>query len=93
MSEKANKNQEKLISLYKTVFSNGNGLIVLHDLYRRFGMFKTSFVANDPTGTAFNEGQRSVLLFINETMKTDLKKFNKVIEEQKSHYDSEFEIE
>jgi hypothetical protein len=93
MAKKSDNSQEKVISLYKTVFTTGSGVVVLHDMFRRFGMFKTSLVPGDPQGTAFNEGQRSVLLYINEIINTDMKKFNKVVEEQKEHYDSEFGID
>ena len=89
---KKSKPQEKLVTNYKALFTNPNGKIVLHDLMLRFGMFKTSFVAKDSYGTAFNEGQRSVLLFIYDMMNTDMKKFNQTVQEQKEFYNDEFEL-
>ena len=75
-----------LAALYKQVFNSPNGKLVFQDLCTRFGMFHSSYAAGDPHGTAFNEGQRSVMLYINESMNFDLKAFR----ENQENYISEF---
>jgi hypothetical protein len=92
MTDKVSKAQEKLVTNYKNLFNCPNGQIVLYDLETRFGMFKTSFVAKDAYGTAFNEGQRSVMLFILDMMNKNMKQFNEQVQEQKDFYSNEFEL-
>lgn len=52
---------------------------VLNDLIKKYGFFdKTTFVQGDPSATAFNEGQRSVVISILTKLHKDP---NKLIEE------------
>ena len=52
-------------SYYKNALSSPDGEKVIHDLIRRYGHFNsTTHVPNDPTSSAFNEGQRSVIVGI-----------------------------
>jgi hypothetical protein len=75
-----------IVALYKQVFNSPNGKLVFQDLCTRFGMFHSSYAAGDPHGTSFNEGQRSVMLYINESINFDLKAFRK----NQENYISEF---
>lgn len=52
-------------SYYKTVLTTPDGEKVINDLIRRYGHFNsTTFVQGDSHSTAFNEGQRSVIIGI-----------------------------
>tara|TARA_A100001201_G_C4051055_1_gene189658 strand:- start:147 stop:407 length:261 start_codon:yes stop_codon:yes gene_type:complete len=48
---------------YKAAFSTEDGFAVLEDLKRRFHVHGTTF-STDPHEIAYNEGQRTVILFI-----------------------------
>lgn len=48
---------------YKSLFTTEDGLAVLDDLKRRFHVNGTTF-STDPHEIAYNEGQRTVILFI-----------------------------
>lgn len=48
---------------YKALFTTEDGLAVLEDLKRRFHVNGTTF-SSDPHEIAYNEGQRTVILFI-----------------------------
>lgn len=48
--------------MYKNVFDTNDGRLVLADLMKRFKVFSNTYRANDTHGTAFCEGQRSVVL-------------------------------
>ena len=49
-------------SLYKEVFGTNSGKLVLADMMKRFGVFRNSYRHDDPHGTSYCEGQRSVVL-------------------------------
>lgn len=51
------------ILAYKRHFKLEDGELILNDLLSRFH-FKTSTMCKDPYDTAYNEGQRSVVLYI-----------------------------
>lgn len=53
---------------YMQVFKSNNGQIILNDLASRFFMYSSTLSA-DSNEMAFREGQRSVLLFLNNTLK------------------------
>lgn len=48
---------------YKEVFNSDQGKVVLQDLQRRYHIHGTVF-STEPTDTAYREGQRTVVLFI-----------------------------
>jgi len=61
-----------LRATYKSIFESEDGQIILEDLSRRFGVYRTSFVP-DSDETAFREGQRDVLLFLHSTLRDEPK--------------------
>ena len=61
-----------LRAAYKSIFESEDGQIILEDLSRRFGAYRTSFVPNSDE-TAFREGQRDVLLFLHSTLRDEKK--------------------
>ena len=61
-----------LRATYKSIFESEDGQIILEDLSRRFGVYRTSFVPNSDE-TAFREGQRDVLLFLHSTLRDEPK--------------------
>ena len=54
---------EDLRTLYKVVLNNEDGHKVLNDLAARFHVHGSTF-SNEPTETAYREGQRTVVLFL-----------------------------
>jgi len=62
---------DDLRNAYKHLFDTEDGKIVLEDLQKRFHIYGTVF-ATDPNETAYCEGQRTVVLFI-QKMLLDLK--------------------
>ena len=54
---------ETLHKQYLTAFDGAAGKAVLQDLYARAGLMRPSF-NSDPMRAAFNEGARSVALYI-----------------------------
>ena len=68
--EQQNQEQEQqekvkqLIQDYKVTFQSEPGQRVMQDLQNRCHLFTTTNVKGDAHESAFNEGQRSALLFI-----------------------------
>lgn len=56
---------EDLKASYKKVLNSNDGKIILEDLCRRFHVAAPVFSA-DPYETAFRDGQRCVVLFLNQ---------------------------
>lgn len=54
---------EDLRTLYKVVLNNEDGRKVINDLAARFHIHGSTF-SNEPTETAYREGQRTVVLFL-----------------------------
>lgn len=54
---------EDLRTLYKVVLNNEDGHKVINDLAARFHIHGSTF-SNEPTETAYREGQRTVVLFL-----------------------------
>ncbi len=61
-------NPKALKATYKSVLKSEDGQKVLEDLGLRFGLWKTSYTPNSDE-TAFREGQRDVVLFLNSIIK------------------------
>lgn len=59
------------ILAYKKTFADGYGKEVLLDLIKSVGFFGSSFVPGDPGQTAFNEGAKSLVIRILDTIETD----------------------
>jgi hypothetical protein len=58
---------KELRATYRQIFTGDDGKVVLEDLAKRFNIHSTSF-SKDPHETAFREGQRDVVLFIQSTI-------------------------
>ena len=64
-----NSNDLKQLELaYKQVFNSEEGKIVLEDLKKRCNFYTTSHIKGDSHESAFLEGTRSVILFINNML-------------------------
>lgn len=59
---------QKTIQLFKYTFGEGSGLSVLKHLRTRF-FDQPSYTRNDPYHTAYIEGQREVIRYINSVLK------------------------
>jgi hypothetical protein len=72
---------ERMARVYLDVFSTPSGQIVLADLRKSFAS-RRSFVEGDPYSTAFREGQRDVLLAIEDLLSRarDPEKFRMTVE-------------
>lgn len=55
--------------IYARTFGGGDGPLVLQDLSRRFGGSRSSAVFNSTGQTYYQEGQRSVVLYIHKKMR------------------------
>lgn len=72
--DKRTKGRIATISNYQTVFNSHVGGKVLWDIMKQGNILNVSHTAGDPYATAFEEGRRSLALFILEKLKTDTKK-------------------
>lgn len=68
------KQLSDLYAAYKVLFNTEDGTTVLNDLRKRFHMTTPTFVAGDSHESAFLEGQRSVVLTIENLLQTDKSK-------------------
>ena len=59
-----NKKIEQLIKDYQIIFGTDEGKRVLEDLKKRSHFYSTSHVKGDSHESAFYEGQRSLVVFI-----------------------------
>ena len=59
-----NKKLKELISNYKTWFNTAAGKMVLADLKKRSPFYNTTHVKGDSHESAFYEGQRSLVVFM-----------------------------
>lgn len=81
--ERLEKAHAKFID-YKRIFSSEQGKRVLADLIAQHFVMRPTYVRGDPQGTAFNEGQRDVVLRIMTIMGNDPTEFhNKMMESNK----------
>ena len=62
--DQQNKKLKELVSNYKTTFNTDTGKIVLEDLKKRSHFYSTSHVKGDSHESAYYEGQRSLVVFI-----------------------------
>jgi len=58
---------EQLKVLYKEVFTSDSGKKIMEDLGKRFSINNSTYVPNSDE-TVYKEGQRSVLVLINNMM-------------------------
>ncbi len=71
--------QMEQIQQYQAVFRSAAGKVVLRHLMTKHGVLKSTF-ATDPYQTAYNEGQRAVVLEIMKTLKIDIKELQSKID-------------
>mgnify|MGYP001160845225 FL=1 len=74
------KDVEELKAKYKRVFGTDDGKAIIKDLERRFFCEVTTF-SSDPHEIAYNEGQRTVVLFF-QHMLSDISEKEKLINQQ-----------
>lgn len=70
---------------YCAHFESAEGKAILRDLMRKYRVLETTHVPGDPHSTAYNEGQRSVILSILRYVNKDTTSLIKQIEETASH--------
>lgn len=75
------KKQISLLQAYQDVFSSREGHIILQDLMKNHHVKGSSFNP-DPYVTAFNEGERNVVLRILTKLNIDMKELQKRMEEK-----------
>lgn len=66
---------------YKDTFATEKGKKVLWDLMKQSGMLTRSFVEGDSHGTAYNEGARSLCLYILDKINIDIIKLEEQIKQ------------
>ena len=78
------KNLFSKAKAYRDVFKkeNGNVNIVIKDLAKECSAF-SSTMSNNPYDTAFNEGKRTVFLYILRNSNIDLFELQKLIEQER----------
>jgi polyhydroxyalkanoate synthesis regulator phasin len=59
-----NKKLQELIKDYKIIFNTDEGKRVLDDLKKRSNFYNTTHVQGDSHESAYNEGQRSLVVFM-----------------------------
>ena len=75
---------------YKSAFGSKPGERVLLDMMRAHFLLSTSYVKDDPYESARREGERNVVIRILEKLKTDEKRFEKLLEEANNDSQSTF---
>ena len=58
------KDQKELALAFQELFATDNGKVVLKELSRMCKENKPTYVDQNPNGTAYSEGQRSIILGI-----------------------------
>lgn len=79
------KESRKVLAIasdFRQTFETPHGKNVLSYLMKRSGFLNTSFVQGDPYLSAFNEGQRALVIDICNKLKTDIKKLESALLEQ-----------
>lgn len=80
--------KRRCVGLYQKVFSTKQGREVLYDLMRgNFMIDRSPFVPGSPDTTAYNCGQRDVVVRILEILKMDPNDFIELEREENSHVD------
>ena len=67
------KEEEQLVRDFKEVFGGDNGERVLERLSKLCNEHRPTFVDQNPTGTAYKEGQRSIILHVRSMLNKDIK--------------------
>tara|TARA_R100001591_G_scaffold26666_1_gene36870 strand:- start:33 stop:248 length:216 start_codon:yes stop_codon:yes gene_type:complete len=62
--DQQNKKLKELIQNYKTAFKSDAGKLVLEDLKKRSHFYNTTHVKGDSHESAYFEGQRSLVVFM-----------------------------
>ena len=80
MTTKKEKKQVKLIRTYQRLFNSDEGKQVLYDLLRRSNVLSTSFNGMDYLSMAYNEGRRSLMLYILSRIDSDPEAMKQLME-------------
>jgi hypothetical protein len=80
MTEKKEKKQVKLIRIYQRIFNSDEGKQVLYDLMRRSNTLSSSFNGMDYLTMAYNEGRRSIILYILSMIDSDPEALKQLME-------------
>jgi hypothetical protein len=76
---------------FKNVFSTPEGRRVLRYMMKKYGFLRTTYIAGDYVTTAFNEGQRAVVIDLIGRLKVDIKKLEQeLFKEQEGDSDVSF---
>jgi hypothetical protein len=83
VSETKNKIRAKrvlaTISDYQVVFKSEHGRRVLWDLMKHSGMLSPSTISGDPYATHYNDGMRSISLYILQKLNADANQLEQII--------------
>jgi hypothetical protein len=83
MSEEKNKVRAKrvlaTITDYQIVFKSEHGRRVLWDMMKHSGMLSPSTINGDPYATHFNDGMRSMSLYILQKLNTNAEQLEQMI--------------
>jgi len=89
--EKELKKRAAVIRAYRNTFTSVSGKIVLKDLMQTHYMLSTSFSSSDSHETAFNEGERNVVIRILQKITVNpndlLKHIENIVEENDAYYE------
>jgi len=66
--DQQNKKLKQLQADYKFIFGSDEGKRVLEDLRKRCHIYSTTHVQGDSHESAYYEGQRSIVVFINNLL-------------------------
>jgi hypothetical protein len=78
------KKQLSMIADIKATFGTPSGKRVLRYLMKRSGFMNTSFVQGDPNLSAFNEGQRALVIDLVKKMRMDIMKLEQELTKEPS---------
>jgi hypothetical protein len=80
-------NEEVLATVadFQRVFDSPEGKNVLAYLMKTADFMRTTYVPNDPYGTAFNEGRRAIVIDIVNRLKIDIRALEKLLMKEESN--------
>ncbi len=89
MAVKKSDREAGLVTIYRSVFGTVKGKEILHDLIEKCGLYKTSYVPRDAQGTAFNEGMRSMIMYVIAKLELKPDDVRDLYSEQKAYLEEE----
>lgn len=73
---------KRLAADYQKLLTEPWGRRILHDLYQRCFMARTTATSTDAGALLFNEGRRSIFLHVMTTMALDWKDYEAILEDE-----------